>query len=162
MLKESIKSPIFTDRFRLIDWLCQSYPPHCVVLRLDLSEWLWKKSHREQPIVRLAMCERSSLGLPHTQKRMSGRPRVAEILLMRSPKTLRVRGDLKTRPKFVSHKSQREDGSGGEPEGRATASVACEPTAGISVRGCFTAAGQRAPARAARVAIGGGGRASLA
>jgi hypothetical protein len=31
---------------------------------------------------------------------MSGRPRVAEILLMRSPKTLRVRGDLKTRPKF--------------------------------------------------------------
>ena len=62
----------------------------------------------------------------------------------------------------TSHKSQREDGSGGEPEGRATASVACEPTAGISVRGCFTAAGQRAPARAARVAIGGGGRASLA
>jgi hypothetical protein len=101
MLKESIKSPIFTDGFRLIDLLCQSYPPHCVVLRLELSEWLWKKSHREQPIVRLAMCERSSLGLPHTQNRMSGRPRVAEILLMRSPKTLRVRGDLKTRPKFV-------------------------------------------------------------
>ena len=90
MLKESIKSPIFTDGFRLIDLLCQSYPPHCVVLRLELSEWLWKKSHREQPIVRLAMCERSSLGLPHTQNRMSGRPRVAEILLMRSPKTLRV------------------------------------------------------------------------
>jgi hypothetical protein len=90
MLKESIKSPIFTGGFRLIDLLCQSYPPHCVVLRLELSEWLWKKSHREQPIVRLAMCERSSLGLPHTQNRMSGRPRVAEILLMRSPKTLRV------------------------------------------------------------------------
>jgi hypothetical protein len=101
MLKESIKSPIFTDGFRLIDLLCQSYPPHCVVLRLELSEWIWKKSHREQPIVRLAMCERSSLGLPHTQNCMSGRPRVAEILLMRSPKTLRVRGDLKTRPKFV-------------------------------------------------------------
>ena len=105
MLKESIKSPIFTDGFRLIDLLCQSYPPHCVVLRLELSEWLWKKSHREQPIVRLAMCERSSLGLPHTQNRMSGRPRVAEILLMRSPKTLRVRGDLKTRPKFVGSDS---------------------------------------------------------
>jgi hypothetical protein len=79
MLKESIKSPIFTDGFRLIDLLCQSYPPYCVVLRLELSEWLWKKSHREQPIVRLAMCERSSLGLPHTENRMSGRPRVAEI-----------------------------------------------------------------------------------
>ena len=105
MLKESIKSPIFTDGFRLIDLLCQSYPPHCVVLRLELSEWLWKKSHREQPIVRLAMCERSSLGLPHTQNRMSGRPRVAEILLIRSPKTLRVRGDLKTRPKFVGSDS---------------------------------------------------------
>ena len=101
MLKESIKSPIFTDGFRLIDWLCQSYPPHCVVLRLELSEWLWKKSHREQPIVRLAMCERSSLGLPHTQNRMSRRPRVPEILLMRSPQTPRVCGDLKTRPKFV-------------------------------------------------------------
>ena len=100
MLKESIKSPIFTDGFRLMDLLCQSYPPHCVVLRLELSEWLWKKSYREQPIVRLAMCERSSLGLPHTQNRMSGSPRVAEILLMRSPK-MRVRGDLKTRPKFV-------------------------------------------------------------
>ena len=37
MLKESIKSPIFTDGFRLIDLLCQSYPPHCVVLRLELS-----------------------------------------------------------------------------------------------------------------------------
>ena len=126
MLKESIKSPIFTDGFRLIDLLCQSYPPHCVVLRLELSEWLWKKSHREQPIVRLAMCERSSLGLPHTENRMSGRPRVAEILLMRSPKTLRVRGDLKTRPKFVGSDScgqffcqlsetERED----EEEGRA-------------------------------------------
>jgi len=33
------------------------------------------------------MCERSSLGFPHTQNRMSCRPRVAEILLMRSPKT---------------------------------------------------------------------------
>jgi hypothetical protein len=32
MLKESIKSPIFTDGFRLVDLLCQSYPPHCVVL----------------------------------------------------------------------------------------------------------------------------------
>jgi hypothetical protein len=95
MLKESIKSTIFTDGFRLIELLCQSYPPHCVVLRLELSELLWKKSHREQPILRLAMCERSSLGLPHTQNRMSGRPRVAEILLMRSPKTLRVSGDLK-------------------------------------------------------------------
>jgi hypothetical protein len=30
-LKESIKLPIFTDGFRLIDLLCQSYPPHCVV-----------------------------------------------------------------------------------------------------------------------------------
>ena len=105
MLKESIKSPIFTDGFRLIDLLCQSYPPYCVVLRLELSEWLWKKSHREQPIVRLAMCERSSLGLPHTENRMYGRPLVAEILLMRSPKTLRVRGDLKTRPKFVGSDS---------------------------------------------------------
>jgi len=85
----------------LIDLLCQSYPPHCVVLRLEISEWLWKKSHREQPIVRLAMCERSSLGLPHTQNCMSRSPQVAEILLMRSPQTPRVCGDLKTRPKFV-------------------------------------------------------------
>ena len=90
----------------LIDFLCQSYPPHCVVLRLEISEWLWKKSHREQPIVRLAMCERSSLGLPHTQNRMSRRPRVPEILLMRSPQTPRVCGDLKTRPKFVGSVGQ--------------------------------------------------------
>ena len=47
------------------------------------------------------MCARSPLGLPHTQNRMSWRPRVAEILLMSFPKTLRVCGDLKTRPKFV-------------------------------------------------------------
>ena len=52
---------------------------------LEPSEWLRKKSDREQPSVRLAMCERSPLGLPHTQNRMSGRPRVAEMLLMRSP-----------------------------------------------------------------------------
>jgi hypothetical protein len=52
-----------------------------------VSEWLWEKSHREQPIVRLAMCERSPLGLPRTQNRMSGRPRVAEILLMNSSQT---------------------------------------------------------------------------
>ena len=32
---------------------------------------------------------------------------------------------------------KREDGAGGEPEGRAAAQVACEPTAGISVRGCL-------------------------
>ena len=31
------------------------------------------------------MCERSPLGLSHAQNRMSGRPQVAEILLMRSP-----------------------------------------------------------------------------
>jgi hypothetical protein len=67
MLKESIKSPIFTDGFRLINLLCQSYPPHCVVLRLELSEWIWKKSHREQPIVRLAMCERSSIREKHAK-----------------------------------------------------------------------------------------------
>jgi hypothetical protein len=47
------------------------------------------------------MCERSPLGLPHTQSRMSGCPRVAEILLMSSPQTLRVCGELKTRPTFV-------------------------------------------------------------
>ena len=37
-----------------------------------------------QQIVRLAMCERSPLGLSHAQNRMSGRPQVDEILLMRS------------------------------------------------------------------------------
>ena len=36
------------------------------------------------------MCERSPLGLPHTQIRMQGCPRVAEILLMSSPQTPRV------------------------------------------------------------------------
>ena len=55
-----------------------------------------EKSDLERPSVRPAMCERSPLGLPHTQNRMSGLPRVAEILLMISPKTLRVCGDLKT------------------------------------------------------------------
>jgi hypothetical protein len=34
--------------------------------------------------VRPAICERPPLGLPHTQNRMSGRPRVPEILLMSS------------------------------------------------------------------------------
>ena len=29
------------------------------------------------------------------------------------------------------------EGGGGEPEGRAAAQVACEPTAGVSVRGCL-------------------------
>ncbi len=101
----------------------------------------------------LAMCERSPLGLPHTQNRMSGRPRVAEILLMRSPKTLRVRGDLKTRPKFVcvlllwgwtvdnfqlsKTVLRGRTGRGGGPEGRAAAQVACEPTAVVSVRWCL-------------------------
>jgi hypothetical protein len=33
------------------------------------------------------MCERSPLGLSHAQNCMSGRPQVAEILLMRSPQT---------------------------------------------------------------------------
>ena len=41
--------------------------------------------YREQPSVRPDMCQRSPLGLPHTQNRMSGRPRVAEILVMSSP-----------------------------------------------------------------------------
>jgi len=75
------------------------------------------------------MCERSPLGLPHTQNRMSCRPRVVEILLMNSPKTLRVCGDLKTRPKFVGSDSwgqffcqlseiEREDQEeGGQAEG---------------------------------------------
>jgi hypothetical protein len=73
------------------------------------------------------MCERSPLGLPHTQNRMSWHPRVAEILLMSFPKTLRVCGDLKTSPKFVGwldswgqsfcqlSETERED----EEEGRA-------------------------------------------
>jgi hypothetical protein len=30
MLKESIKVPLFTDEFRLIDLLCQSYPTRVV------------------------------------------------------------------------------------------------------------------------------------
>jgi len=51
-----------------------------------------EKSDLERPSVRPGMCERSPLGLPHTQNRMSGRPRVVEILLMSSPKTLRVCG----------------------------------------------------------------------
>ena len=110
MLKESIKSPIFTGGFRLIDLLCQSYPPHCVVLRLELSEWLWKKSHREQPIVRLAMCERSPLGLPRTQNRMSGCPQVAEILLMNSSQT----PQLERVPKFLARGLTRSVGTVGK------------------------------------------------
>jgi hypothetical protein len=35
MLKESIKAPLFTDDFRLIDFLCQSYPKMC---GLEFSE----------------------------------------------------------------------------------------------------------------------------
>jgi hypothetical protein len=93
MLKESLKAPLFTDGFRLSDLLCQSYPPHVWSGALRLAP---EKSDLERPSVRPAMCERSPLGLPHTQNRMSGRPRVAEILLMSSPKTLRVCGDLKT------------------------------------------------------------------
>ncbi len=58
MLKESIKSLIFTDGFRLINWLCQSYPTLC---GLELFKWIRKKSDSEQQIVRLAMCERSPL-----------------------------------------------------------------------------------------------------
>ena len=50
---------------------------------------LRKKSDQDQPGVRLATCERSPLGFSHTQNRMSVRPQVAEILLMRSPKPLR-------------------------------------------------------------------------
>ena len=81
------------------------------------------------------MCERSPLGLPHTLNRMSWFPRVVEteILLMNSPKTLRVCGDLKTRPKFVGSDSwgqifcqlsetEREDQEeGGQSEGVAAA-----------------------------------------
>ena len=52
------------------------------------------------------MCERSPLGLPHTQISMPGCPRVAEILLMSSPHTPRVCGDLKSRPKFVGSVGQ--------------------------------------------------------
>jgi len=64
-----------------------------------------EKRSVERPSVRPAMCERSPLGLPHTQIRMPGCPRVAEILLMSSPQTPRVCGDLKTRPKFVGSDS---------------------------------------------------------
>ena len=71
MLKESLKAPLFTDGFRLSDLLCQSYPH---MYGLEISECLRKKCDRGQPSVRLAMCERSPLGLPHTQNRMSGRP----------------------------------------------------------------------------------------
>jgi hypothetical protein len=69
---------------------------------------------------------------------------------MRSPKTLRVYGDLKQGPVCVKDRSlcgwtvdnfQLSEtvlrGRGGEPEGRAAAQVACEPTAGVSVRGCL-------------------------
>ena len=45
MLKESIKLPIFTDGFRLIDLLCQSYP-HTVwswPLRMD-PEKIWPRA----------------------------------------------------------------------------------------------------------------------
>jgi hypothetical protein len=96
---------------------------------LELSEWLRKKSDREQPSVRLDMCERSPLGLPHTQNRMSGRPQDAEILLMSSPQTLRVCGDRKKGQSLwgrldgwqcflqtVRNCGEREDG---EEEGRA-------------------------------------------
>jgi hypothetical protein len=51
---------------------------------LELSKWLRKKSDREQHGVRLATCERPPLGLSHTQNHLSGRPRVAEMLLLTS------------------------------------------------------------------------------
>jgi hypothetical protein len=60
--------------------------------RLDvLSAWAIIKS--EVPLFGwkrrvYAMCERFPLGLPHTQNRVSGRPRVADMFLMRSPQTL--------------------------------------------------------------------------
>jgi hypothetical protein len=79
MFKESLKSSVFTDGFRLSDLLCQSYPPHVWSWTLQLSP---EKSDPERPSVRPPMCARSPLGLPHTQNRMSGSPRVAEILLI--------------------------------------------------------------------------------
>ena len=68
---------------------------------LEISDWFRKESDLEQPSVRLAMRERSPLGLPHTQSRMSGCPRVAEMLLMSSPQTPRICRDLEKRPKLV-------------------------------------------------------------
>jgi len=82
MLKASLKAPLFTDGFRLSDLLYQSYPPHVWSRALRLAP---EKSDREQPSVRLTMCERSPPGFPHTQIRIPGCPRVAEILLMSSP-----------------------------------------------------------------------------
>jgi hypothetical protein len=41
-----------------------------------------EKSDREQQSVRLAMCERSPLGLSHTQNHVSCRPRVAEAVML--------------------------------------------------------------------------------
>jgi hypothetical protein len=108
------------------------------------------------------MCERSPLGLPHTQTRMSWRPRVVEILLMNPPKTLRVCGDLKTRPKFVGSDSwgqffcqlsetEREDQEeGGQAEGgyargsrasRVCARTSTHPRTGIPAGPVRTLAG---------------------
>ncbi len=44
MLKESLKAPLFTDGFRLIDLLCQSYPPHVWFLISPIGSgkiWPW-------------------------------------------------------------------------------------------------------------------------
>ena len=78
MLKESIKLLIFTDQL-----ICCASPTP-TLCGLELFEWLQKKSDSEQQIVRLDMCERSPLGLSHTQNRMSGCPQVSEILIMRT------------------------------------------------------------------------------
>jgi hypothetical protein len=71
----------------VFDQLICCVSPTPTLCGLELSEWFRKKSDREQQIVRLATCERSPLGLSHAQNRMSGRPRVAGKLLMRSPQT---------------------------------------------------------------------------
>jgi hypothetical protein len=56
------------------------------------------------------MCERSPLGLPRTQNRMSGRPQVAEILLMNSSQT----PQLERVPKFLARGLTRSVGTVGK------------------------------------------------
>ena len=57
--------------------LLVSPTPTCVVLSSPNAP---EKSEQDQPGVRLASCERSPLGLSHTQNRMSGRPQAAHEL----------------------------------------------------------------------------------
>jgi hypothetical protein len=109
------------------------------------------------------MCERSPLGLSHAQNRMSGRPQVAEILLMRSPQTpptrcvkfltkvKKVPGLLEQLANFPSKATQVAGGKGGggsSLDGKRSRDPGVCACAEVPVSGATCAAALRAHVRA--------------